>query len=606
MDDLAAKAGLWGVENGYYDLFGIWHGASAETQRRLIASLSHGREQPPELAAAGEPIRAFQGDGGRYWVLAVQLYALRSRRNWGHGDFGDLARLVPLAASCGAAGIGLNPLHSLFPDRAQEASPYAPNSRIFLNALYIDVEAIPEFPGAAAAGIDLDAPRGGELIDYAGVARAKLDGLRLAYEHFVTSASAERRADFESYRRQQGDPLRQFACFETLRARFGSKPWPEWPQRWRRPSPASLKRLRGAAHEQCEFHEYVQWIADRQLQACKDLAQRSAMPIGLYVDIAVGMHPHGADAWSQQESVLADVSVGAPPDEFNPAGQNWGLAPFNPNALVASEFAPLRLLMKSAMRHAGAIRLDHVLGLNRVFMIPQRCAANEGTYVRFPFEASLKAIAQESLDSRCVVIGEDLGTVPEGFRETMARWGLWRYLVMLFEREGNGCFRPPEAYPAEAVATFNTHDLASLRGWLDAHDLRTKRALGLAPGESDDARAWARQCLRQILSERASTYTREGAPAGAGNDAAASANDLASAVNELAAIASFLAETPSRLVAIALDDILGDREQINIPGTVDEHPNWRRKLPVMLEDLDGNEQLRRVADVFARSGRSCR
>ena len=592
MDDLAAKAGLWGVESGYHDVFGNWHGTSAETQRRLIAALSHGRERPPKLAAAGEPIRAFQGDGGRYWVLAVQLYALRSRRNWGHGDFGDLARLVSLAASCGAAGIGLNPLHSLFSERAQEASPYAPNSRIFLNALYIDVEAIPEFPGAAAAGIDLEAPRGGELIDYAGVARAKLDALRLAYEHFVTSAGAERRADFEQYRLEQGEPLLRFACFETLRARFGPKPWPEWPQRWRSASSASLKRLRGTAREQCEFHEYVQWIADRQLQACKDLAQRCGMPIGLYVDIAVGMHPHGADAWSQQDSVLADVSVGAPPDEFNPAGQNWGLAPFNPSALAPSDFAALRVLMKSGMRHAGAIRLDHVLGLNRVFMIPQRCAANEGTYVRFPFELSLKIIAQESLDARCVVIGEDLGTVPEGFRGNMARWGFWRYLVMLFERERNGRFRPPEAYPAEAVATFNTHDLASLRGWLDAHDLRTKRGLGVDPGESDEARARAQQLLRTILDERAPAY--------AGEPAAAQGR------NELAAVACFLAQTPSRLVAIALDDILGEREQVNIPGTVDEHPNWRRKLPVMLEDLEGYEPLRRVADVFAGAGRSYR
>src|SRR5262249_37020231 len=196
MDDLAAKAGLWGVENGYHDVFGNSHGGSAETQRQLIAALSRGLERPPEIAPVSERIRAFQGDGRRYWALGVQLYALRSHRNWGHGDFTDLARLIPLAASCGAAAIGLNPLHALFPDRAQEASPYAPNSRIFLNPLYIDLDAIPEFPGAAAAGIDLEDPRTGDLIDYEEVARAKVDGLRLAYEHFVTSARPDRRADF--------------------------------------------------------------------------------------------------------------------------------------------------------------------------------------------------------------------------------------------------------------------------------------------------------------------------------------------------------------------------------------------------------------------------
>ena len=523
-------------------------------------------------------------------MLAVQLYALRSRRNWGHGDFGDLARLIDLATSCGAAGIGLNPLHALFPDRAQEASPYVPNSRIFINPLYIDVEAIPEFPGAAAAGIDVGPLRSGELIDYAGVARAKLDGLRLAYEHFETSAREDRRADFERYRQEQGERLLGFSCFEVLRARFVGKPWPEWPEPWRHPASADLRQLRETGRAICEFHEFLQWIADRQLVACKGIAHRCGMPVGLYIDVAVGIHPHGADAWSQQESVLADVSVGAPPDEFNPTGQNWGLAPFNPSALVATEFAPLRFLVKSAMRHAGAVRLDHVLGLKRVFMIPRGCGAVDGAYVRFPFEPSLQAIAHESRDARCIVIGEDLGTVSEGFRETIARWGLWTYRVMLFEREGDGRFRPPEAYPAEALATFNTHDLPSLRGWLDAHDLRIKRGLGLDPGESDEARSWAQQCLRAMLLDRAPAFAGEGATA-QGRD-------------ELAAIASFLASTPSRLVVIALDDIMAVRDQINIPGTVEEYPNWRRKLPLTLEDLEGYEPLRRVADVFAQAGRS--
>jgi 4-alpha-glucanotransferase len=582
MDDLAAEARRWGVENGYHDVFGRWHEASAETQRRLVAALSKTRGQPPELTAVPEPVRAFQGDGRRHWALAVQLYALRSRRNWGHGDFGDLACLIALAARRGAAAIGLNPLHALFPDRAQQASPYAPNSRIFLNPLYINVETIAEFPGAATAGIDFDALRAGELIDYTGVARAKLDGLRVAYEHFETSASDDRRAEFTRYRQDQGERLLFFSCFEQLRARFAPRPWPEWPAPWRHPTIADLQQFREAEHNGCEFHEFVQWVADRQLAACKEIAHRSGMSVGLYLDVALGIHPYGADAWSQQESVLADVSVGAPPDEFNPNGQDWGLAPFNPAALAACDFAPLRQLMRAAMRHAGAVRLDHVLGLKRLFMIPRGNVASDGTYVRFPFEQSLQVIAQVSQEARCVVIGEDLGTVPEGLRDTLARWGLWRYLVMLFERERDGRFRPPEWYPTEALATFNTHDLPSLRGWLDAHDLRTKRGLGLDSGESDGARAWAQQCLRQILAERA--------PERAGN--------------ELAAVASVLAMTPSRLVAIALDDIVGEREQINIPGTVDEHPNWRRKLSLELEDLEGNAQLLRIAEVFAQSSRN--
>jgi 4-alpha-glucanotransferase len=327
----------------------------------------------------------------------------------------------------------------------------------------------------------------------------------------------------------------------------------------------------------------VQWAADRQLQACREAAQKHGMPIGLYIDLAVGIDPHGADAWSRQDAVLAGVSVGAPPDEFNRAGQDWGLAPFNPHTLAADDFAPLRHLMAASMRHAGAIRLDHVLGLKRIFMIPHGCPASEGAYVRFPFEPSLRAIAEESNRFRCIVIGEDLGTVPDGFRETLARWGLWSYRVMLFEREGDGRFRPPEWYPIEALASFNTHDLPSFRGWLQSHDLRVKRAIGIDPGESDEARAWAQECMRWILAERAPAY----------------------AADDMAAVAAFLGATPSRLVVLSLEDILGEIDQVNIPGTVAQHPNWRRKLSAPVEDLESHAGLARVAEAFAQAGRGC-
>jgi 4-alpha-glucanotransferase len=297
------------------------------------------------------------------------------------------------------------------------------------------------------------------------------------------------------------------------------------------------------------------------------------------------------------------------------------------------EFAPLRNLMRATMRHAGAIRLDHVLGLKRVYMVPHGCGASEGTYVNFPFEPSLQVIARASDELRCVVIGEDLGTVPEGFRETMARWGLWAYRVMLFEREHDGRFKPPEAYPEQALATFNTHDLPSLRGWLAGHDLGVKRGLGLDPGESEEARASSQQRLREILRERAGQYLDgdqggAGSPPSRGRTGEGDAQGQPPVIpaqgeaqgqppfipaqagiqspNELFAIAAFLAQTPSRLVVIALDDVLGALEQINVPGTVDQHPNWRRKVPVTLEDLEGNDSLRRLGEVFAQQGRGFR
>jgi 4-alpha-glucanotransferase len=581
MADLTETARLWGLESGYFDVFGRWRTASPETQAMLVAALSRGHERPPEIAATdATPIRAYQGDGRRHWGLAVQLYALRSRRNWGHGDFGDLARLIDLAASYGAAAIGVNPLHALFVERADEASPYAPNSRIYLNPLYIDVTAIPEFPGIEAAGLatTIETLRDGDMIDYAQVAQAKLAGLKSAYERFRNAGRDERRMDFEAYRQEQGDSLLRFACFETLRPRYSPRFWREWPAPWNSPDRALLRDFRQKHRDECEFHEFVQWVADRQLQACKETARRCGMSIGLYIDVAVGMHPQGADAWAQQDIVLANVSLGAPPDEFNPVGQDWGLASFNPHALAGDDFVAIRRLMASTMRYAGAIRLDHALGLQRMFMIPHACGASEGAYVRFPFEALLRIIAQESSHSHCIVIGEDLGTVPEGFRDVLARWGLWTYCVMLFERGDGGCFRPPEIYPAEALATFNTHDLPTLRGWFEAHDLRVKRAIGLDLGETDNARSHARQMLAAMFRERGFT-------------------------GDVAAVAAFLAATPSRLVTIALDDVAGALDQINIPGTVAQHPNWRRKLPVLLEEIGSYETLRKVAEVFAQSGR---
>jgi len=487
------------------------------------------------------------------------------------------------AAAHGASAIGLNPLHALFMDRAEDASPYAPNSRLYLNPLYIDVETIEEFPGGGAAGpqADLAALRERDIIDYAGVARAKLAALRLAHDHFRASASEQRRADFLAFREQEGDTLLRFACFECLRRQYAPKPWPEWPAPWHHPGRGDLQAFREKHDEHCEFHEFVQWVADRQLRACQETARRHGMPIGLYMDLAVGIDPHGADAWIQQGAVLADVSVGAPPDEFNPTGQDWGLAPFNPQALPADDFAAMRRLMSATMRHCGAVRLDHVLGLKRLFMIPHGLPGG-GTYVRMPFEPLLRVITEESNRFRTIVIGEDLGTVPEHFRDTLAHWGLWGCRVMLFEREHDGRFRPPQCYAAEALATFNTHDMPSYRGWMEGHDLHVKRAIGFDPGESDEQRAHTREALGAALAQWAPAY----------------------APDDIAAIAAFLGMTPSLLAVIALDDILGVREQINIPGTVGQHPNWRRKLPVPVEDLLGHDGMRRVAVAFAQAGRS--
>lgn len=587
MNDPINDAEQWGIKPGYYDVFGKWHAVPKDTVQRLLASLSRNGRAPgaAEARIEAEIKPAFQGEGDRGWGLSVQLYSLRSLRNWGHGDFGDLKRLIEIAAVRGAAAIGLNPLHALFPERAHNASPYGPNSRLFLNILYIDLNSVPEFEGLgptesseAARLRDLD------LVDHDAVAALKLRKLEHTYKVFHSRASADRLADFNAFREEQGDALLRFCCFEVLRARFWPDPWSRWPRPWRRPEEASLSDFYAEHEHACDFIAFCQWIADRQLASCKDTARKHGMTIGLYTDVAVGVDRDGADAWSDQDVVLTDISIGAPPDEFNPAGQDWGLAPFHPVHVAANDFAPLRRLMRAAMRHAGAVRIDHVLGLKRLFLMPTGAGAANGAYVSYPFEGMLRVIAEESRAARCIVIGEDLGTVPEGFRETMTRWGLWTYRVLLFERQQDGQFAPPHSYPEQALATFNTHDLSTFRGWMTGHDLRSKHEIGFDPGETAEARTWWQGAMRKLLSEYGGGRTAE----------------------DFAAVAAVLGATPARLAMVGLDDVLGVLDQVNIPGTIVEHPNWRRKLPLNLEDLENHPGLDAVADAFSNTGRGRR
>jgi 4-alpha-glucanotransferase len=514
-----------------------------------------------DLPLISAPERAFGGDFDRCWLLAVQLYSVRSARNWGIGDFTDLEALIELADHLGADGVGLNPLHALFDDRPGDCSPYSPNSRLFLNALFVDPEKIPEFRQDDATRDALAQARAGDIVEYVAVAGLKWRALRAAFDAFKADATQGRRQEFEKFRNERGSLLSRFACFETLRHKF-KKPWWEWPEPWRQPDDAKCAELRrGADAAEIEFIEFVQWTADRQLAAAKDRAHQLGMRVGLYLDVAVGVQSDGFDAWNEQAAISRLLGVGAPPDPLNTAGQSWGLAGFNATGLELKSFEPYREMLRASMRHAGAIRLDHVLGLKRLYLVPQGFSAADGVYVQMPFEALLAATAQESVASRCVVIGEDLGTVPEGFREQIADWGIWSYLVMMFEREDHGPFKGIDRYMANALVTFKTHDLSTYAGWRSFGDLKTKRALGIDPGESDDARWQALAMLDEVLRHHGIER------------------------NDLNSIANFLARTKSRMLAIALEDLLGVVDQPNIPGTVNEHPNWRRRLPVSLEQI---------------------
>jgi 4-alpha-glucanotransferase len=373
--------------------------------------------------------------------------------------------------------------------------------------------------------------------------------------------ASDRRQDFEKFRAERGSLLLRFACFEMLRHKFNG-PWWEWPGEWRLPDEAKCASLRaGPDSAGIEFVEFVQWTADRQLQSCQDRARGLGMKVGLYLDVAVGVQSDGFDAWNEQSAISRHLGVGAPPDPLNLAGQSWGLAGFNAAGLEMQSFEPYREMLRASMRYAGAIRLDHVLGLKRLYLVPHGFAADNGVYVQMPFEALLAVTAQESVAHRCVVIGEDLGTVPKGFRDKIADWGIWSYLVMMFERDDDGRFHGIDHYAANALVTFNTHDLSSYAGWRSFSDLKLKRSLGIDPGESDEARWLALTMLTDVLRHH-------------GIDR-----------HDLYAVAGFLARTRSRLLAISLEDLLEVIDQPNIPGTVNEHPNWRQRLPLALGEI---------------------
>lgn len=534
--------------------------ASGIYRLQLTELSSSRREEVPLVVASAA---AFQGHFQRSWILAVQLYSIRSSRNWGIGDFSDLAQLIELTASWGGDGVGLNPVHALFPERPADCSPYSPNSRLFLNALYIDVENIPEF----SAGLSDDdqaalaRARHSPLVDYITVADLKLRALRVAFDQFRSAPEPVRRVAFDAFRAERGVLLSRFACFEVLRRKF-KVPWWQWPAPWQVPDDAWCERLRaGDSTGEIEFVEFVQWVADQQLQDCRARAVQLGMKVGLYLDVAVGVQADGFDAWNEQTAISRSLSVGAPPDQLNTAGQNWGLAGFNAAGLEARSFMPFREMLRAAMRHAGAVRLDHILGLKRLYLVPHGFSAKDGAYVRMPFQALLAVTALESVAQDCVVIGEDLGTVPERFREEIAEWGIWSYRVMMFERDHHGNFCTSDRYAANALVTFNTHDLATFAGWRSASDLNLKRSLGMDPGESDDARHHAWNMLSDVLRHQAIDR------------------------DDFYAVLAFLAKTKSRLLAVALEDLLGVADQPNIPGTVNEHPNWRRRLDVEISRI---------------------
>jgi len=537
----------------------------------------------------------------RPWALTAQLYALRSERNWGIGDFTDLGRLAEGAGRQGAAALGINPLHALFPAEPRHISPYSPSSRRFLNPLYLDVAAMPDFAGTLPPE-QLAAARAGDLVDYPAVAALKHRAFDACYRAFAErhlgAAPSARGAEFRRFQREGGRALETFAVFTALHehmlAERHSFCWQDWPAPLRAAGSAEVARFAAERRERVQLHQYLQWEADRQLSESAQAATAAGLSLGLYRDLAVGVDPNGAEVWADPGMTVTGASVGAPPDLLNMKGQDWGLAPVNPVALRREGFAPFIAALRANMRHAGLLRIDHVMALMHLYWIPRGAGPSEGAYVAYPFEAMRQIVALESERQRCAVIGEDLGTVPDGFREIMAEAGVLSYRVMLFERDHGGGFLPPEAYPEQASAAFSTHDIATLRGFWLGRDLEWRRALDLYPSaEAGEKERRDRRRERRLLLEAliaAAALPRTAAQLLLPKD---DGPVFEPALTE--AVYRFLAQSRAGLVLVQLEDVLGEIEQANLPGTVDEHPNWRRRVPLALDAILADPEFARLA-----------
>lgn len=599
MQGPTAQAISWGVSPGYHDIGGRWVPAAPETVSLVLSAMA-ATEQPPAtppvlVVRAGEPeavegpVEVVTEDGAtlradgalpeglrpgyhtlrrlrddhesrlivspgvchlppdlRTWGWAAQLYAVRSRASWGLGDLTDLRDLARWSAGLGAGVLLLNPLDAPLPLVPQEASPYYPSSRRFRNPLYIRIE---EVPGAERLGERLApfaqagrALNGSRRIERDEVYSLKLEALEELYRAFAGSP------DFDDYLAREGQDLEDYATFCALLEAHGG-PWRTWPAELRHPGSSAVTRFREASGRRVRFHQWLQWLLDRQL-AC------AGAEIGLVHDLPIGAQGDGADAWAWQDAFAPGVSVGAPPDPFNPAGQDWAVPPFDPWRLRAAAYEPFIQTVRAALRHGAGLRIDHVMGLFRLFWIPAGRGPTDGVYVSYPSGDLLDILSLESQRARTFVIGEDLGTVETAVREELARRRILSYRLLWFEEE------PPARYPADSVAALTTHDLPTLAGIWEGSD----------PDES----------VRERLRRHAGV-----------SDGQPTADVVEAAYRALAA-------SPSRLLAATLEDVLGVAERPNRPGTTAEWPNWSLALPVPLEELREDPRPSRLAAMLRR------
>ncbi len=542
--------------------------------------------------------------GKKLWGACTQLYTVRSENNWGIGDFGDLQLLLKQIAERGGAFVGLNPIHALYPANPAAASPYSPSSRRWLNVIYIDVNAVEDFRLSDDARQwwalpqtqkRVQAARAAEFVDYTEVMPLKLTALRMAYTGFITRPAKDPQVKaLAAFREKGGESLRLQAVFDALyqhlaETRGEALGWNDWPEEYHDARGAAVQQFCREHSDEVGFYCWLQWLAETQLVRCYEISQQHAMPIGLYRDLAVGIVRGGSETWDDGELFCLNASVGAPPDILGPLGQNWDLRPMDPHIMIKRAYQPFIDLLRANMTSCGALRIDHVMNLLRLWWIPVGDTADKGAYVSYPVDDLLAILALESHRHHCMVIGEDLGTVPLEIVSKLRESGVYSYKVLYFEQDEDNHFRAPQSYPQQAMATLTTHDLPTLRGYWQADDLTLGKTLGLyrdpdvLQGLYAD-RARARQGLLDAL------HHYDCIPKKTGHRAALM--EMTPVLNR--GLQRYVADSACALLGLQPEDWLDMASPVNIPGTNTEYPNWRRKLSHTLEEIFADEHINKL------------
>lgn len=566
-----------------------------------------------QLTLAVAPQRCFFPNGAsgeptpRLWGLAAQLYALRRTGDGGIGDVLALENFIAPAATLGADALAISPTHAMFSANPDNYSPYSPSTRLLNNVLYSAPEALlgedRVRDAQARNGLQAELRRleAGALLDWLDAARAKLSWLRFLYDDFMAcedEATQALRQKMHKFRQTGGDLLEDHCRFEALQREFGPSNWRDWPAALRDPASTEVARFAETRAHEIGFHAFLQWLVADGLACAQYATRENGMAIGLIADLAVGADAAGSQTWSRQEDMLEGVSIGAPPDLFNGQGQNWGLAAFSPFGLKRSGFRSFIDMLRSAFAHAGGLRIDHVLGLMRLWLVPQGAPATEGGYLRYPFDDMLRLVALESCRHRAIVIGEDLGTVAPGFRQKLAARGILGMQVLWFEQDEESNYLAASRWSADALATTSTHDLPTVAGWWAGRDIEWRDRLGLF--KADQSLESEQQARRH---ERAKLATTLGLLGSKPTTQTLEAADIP-ASQVLDACARHLGGTSAPLVLLPVEDVLGLEEQANLPNSTAEHPNWRRRWATDASDLLASDEVhqRLGALALSRSG----